>query len=372
MDNKPIVLLIGPTPPPYHGVAVATRTMLDSTLSEEFSLVHLDISDRRGIEHVNAPDLYDVILLLRQWVRLLAILITRRPRLVHVPISQSSLGFLRDSAFIWPVYLVGGGTVLHLHGGNFRAWYEACGSAMKAYVRAVVKRAARIVVLGESLRVLFNGLVSSERVVVVPNGIGWPGPASRERGFARKRRHRVLYVGTLNREKGALALLAAVPLIEAVRQDIEFIFAGPWSSTRDQREAEAFVATRGVADAVSFIGLVAGEEKCAAFESADLFVFPGLQQEGQPLVIIEAMAAGLPVLFTDRGCIRETVAGAGIEVAKDDPKDLADRIVWLVDRPDEMKRMGTTARHRYERYYTTRCFIERMCKVFVGAAGRTA
>jgi glycosyltransferase involved in cell wall biosynthesis len=368
VDKKPIVLLIGPTPPPYHGVAVATQVLLDSTLAEEFSLVHLDISDRRGIQHVNQPDLHDVVLFLRQWIRLLALLIRRRPHLVHIPVSQSSVGFVRDSAFIWPVYLAGGRVVLHLHGGNFRAWYEACGAGMKAYVRAVVKRAARMVVLGESLRGLFDGLVSSQRVAVVPNGVEWPETASRECNAARKRRFRVLYVGTLNRQKGALVLLAAVPLVEAVRQDIEFVFAGPWSNTRDQAEADAFVAKRGIADAVSFIGLVAGDEKRAAFESSDLFVFPGLQQEGQPLVVIEAMAAGLPVLFTDRGCIRETVADAGIEVARDNSNDLADRILWLFDHPEQMERMGAVARHRYEQFYAEQKFVERMRGVFTCVA----
>jgi glycosyltransferase involved in cell wall biosynthesis len=172
----------------------------------------------------------------------------------------------------------------------------------------------------------------------------------------------------LNRQKGALALLAAVPLVEAARQDIEFVLAGPWSNARDQVEAEMFVAERGLAEAVSFIGLVAGPEKRAAFECADLFVFPGLQQEGQPLVVIEAMAAGLPVLFTDRGCIRETVAEAGIEVARDDPKSLADRIIWLFEHPERMRSMGAAARSRYERLYTEQCFIERMRGIFACVA----
>jgi glycosyltransferase involved in cell wall biosynthesis len=368
VDRKPIVLLIGPTPPPYHGVAVATQVMLDSTLTKEFSLAHLDISDRRGIQHVNQPDLHDVVLFIRQWVHLLALLVRRRPHLIHLPISQTSVGFFRDSAFIWPVYLAGGRVVLHLHGGNFRAWYEACGAGMKAYVRFVINRASRMVVLGESLKGLFQGLVPSERVAVVPNGIDWPATAPCERNAARKRRYRVLYVGTLNRYKGAVALLAAVPFVEAARQDIEFAFAGPWSDARDRVAAEAFVAERGIAEAVSFVGLVSGDQKRAAFESADLFVFPGLQQEGQPLVVIEAMAAGLPVLFTDRGCIRETVADAGIEVPRDDPRGLADRIIWLFDHPEQMRHMAAAARQRYERFFTEKCFIDRMRAIFVGVA----
>ena len=63
------LLIIGPTPPPYHGVAMAIRTLLDSKLKESFTLSHLELADRRGIGHVNKPDLHDVVLFFRQWFR---------------------------------------------------------------------------------------------------------------------------------------------------------------------------------------------------------------------------------------------------------------------------------------------------------------
>ncbi len=371
-DEKRRLLLVGPTPPPYHGVAVATQALLDSTLRERFALTHLDLSDRRGIDHVDHPDLHDVVLFLRHWTRLLMILIRHRPHLVYIPISQSAVGFLRDSLFIWPSYLAGTRVVLHLHGGNFRVWYESRGRAMRAYVRSVLKLVARVIVLEESLRSLFFRLVDLGSISVVPNGVAWTQGEASTAKIPKRRRYRALYLGTVNRQKGALVLLESIPLVEEVRQDVEFIVAGPWSDARDQKAADSFVAKRGIAEAISFIGPIKGEEKQALFASADLFVFPGIQQEGQPLVVLEAMAAGTPVIFTNRGCLRETVADAGLEVEGNNSQALSERILWLLDRPDEMRRMGAAGRNRYEMFYTNDRFVERMARLFVSVVGETA
>ena len=147
------------------------------------------------------------------------------------------------------------------------------------------------------------------------------------------------------------------------------MFAGPWSHAEDKRWADQFIAQQGITEYIWFSGQVYGDEKKALFESADVFAFPGVQQEGQPLVVIEAMAAGLPVIFTDRGCLRDTVitGETGIEVPINDPHRLADRILWLLDHPDDMKAMGKRARQRYESLYTKKHHIENMIEVFASS-----
>ena len=77
------------------------------------------------------------------------------------------------------------------------------------------------------------------------------------------------------------------------------MLAGPWLNEEDRREAESFIALHGLSGHVVFTGPVSTlEHKRSIYSSADLFVFPGLQQEGQPLVVIEAMAAGLSVVVS--------------------------------------------------------------------------
>ena len=369
MFNKSTVLVIGPTPPPFHGVAVAIQTLLQSCIVEQFRVRHLDLADRRGIQYVNNPDLHDVVLFLQQWLRLVSILIRTCPTLTYLVLSQSTIGFLRDSLLIWPAYLRGSHIVLHLHGGNFRDWFLGRSWFMKVYVQTVLRRVTRVIVLGESLKCQFDGLVEKCRIVAVSNGIDWTNSGSREKLPATGSRYRILHLSTLSHLKGALVLMEAIPLVVRRRRDVEFVFAGPWSHAEDKQWAEKFIAQHDIAEYVRFSGQVDGDEKRTLFDSADLFVFPGVQQEGQPLVVIEAMAAGLPVIFTDRGCLRETVKNGetGVEVPINDPHRLADRILWLLDHPDDMKSMGRRARQRYESLYTKKHHIENMIEVFASS-----
>ncbi len=362
-DTRPAVLIVGPTPPPHHGVSIATESILHSSLADRFRLIHLDTSDRRGIQHVDHPDVHDVVLFIKQWFRMIRLLRAAPPALVYLPLSQSTIGFVRDTLFMIPAWLSGAEVMVHLHGGNFKAWYGGRARLVRSVVRRVLRRVAYAVVLGESLRGLFDGLIAPFRVAVVPNGIHWPPVRRTERRPDAARRYTVLHLSTLNRLKGATVLLAAVPLVLKVRHDVDFVLAGPWSHEADRLEAEALMLHHGLADHVVFTGPVTTlEHKRSIYSSADLFVFPGVQQEGQPLVVLEAMASGLPVLFTDRGCLRETVieGECGLEVRINDPHHLADRILWCLAHPMEMERMGHNARERFERFYTSERFVRRL------------
>lgn len=364
--KKARLLIIGPTPPPYHGVAVAISNLLMSRLTDEFDVTHLDLADRRGIAHVNKPDWYDVLLFIRQWVRLWRLLLTRRPQVVYLVISQTTVGFIRDSFWIWPSVLLGAKIVMHLHGGALREWYGTRWPMMRAYVRMVLATVNKMIILGESLRGIFSGLLPDDRVAVIPNGVDvlWEEPEREPQNGTRP--WRILHLNTLNRMKGTLVLLAAIPTVLRHRRDVAFVFAGNWSHTLHRRVAEWYIAQHRLEPYVTFTGEVTGLEKHALLRSADVFVFPGLQQEGQPLVVLEAMAAGLPIVFTNQGCLRETVINGecGVETYTEDPYDLAQRLCCLLDNPEDQRQFGRNARRRCQLFYSKDRHIDRMIQTF--------
>lgn len=371
ISRQPSLLLIGPTPPPFHGVAVAIQTLLQSDLVNQFRVTHLDLADRRGIQYVNKPDLHDVVLFVRQWLKLIGILIKVNPRVSYLVLSQSTVGFVRDSLLIWPTYLRGSHVVLHLHGGNFREWFLGRSWLMQAYVKMVLLCVTRAIVLGESLRSQFAGMIEKDRIVVVSNGIDWSDFDADRKVPSSQDRFRILHLSTLSHLKGALVLLQAIPLVVQRRKNVEFVLAGPWSHEEDRQWADDFIHQHKLENYVSFSGQVDAAEKRTLFDSADIFIFPGVQQEGQPLVVIEAMAAGMPVIFTNRGCLRDTVLDGvtGLEVAIGDSVQLAERILCLLDQPEQMKLMGRRARKRYEAMYTKERHIHQMIDVFTVSAG---
>jgi glycosyltransferase involved in cell wall biosynthesis len=233
-------------------------------------------------------------------------------------------------------------------------------------VKAVLRCVTRAIVLGESLKHQFKGLIDDKRIAVVSNGIDWLSANVSHNVPRSGSRFRILHLSTLSHLKGALVFLQAVPFVVHQRKDVEFVFAGPWSHAEDEQWADSFIRQQRLETYVLFSGQVDGAQKRTLFDSADIFVFPGVQQEGQPLVVLEAMAAGLPVIFTNRGCLRDTVPDgeAGLEVPVGDPRQLADRILWLLDHPEDIKKMGARARKRYEALYTKERHIQRMIDVF--------
>lgn len=358
---KPSLLLIGPTPPPHHGVSMAMQALLTSSLQTHFHVRHVDLADRRGIGHVDKPDLYDLWLVIKQCSQLAVLYLRDRPDLVYIAISQSTIGFLRDSIFLLPALITGRKVVVHLHGGNFRVWYEARGKAMRWVIRKVLARVSRVIVLGEAFRSLFLGLVAPGRVVVVPNGVEYPPPVPPvEPG---RERFRIVYLGTLTSLKGLFVLMNAIPLVRKNHPDTEFVLAGPWFDVHDRQAATAFIEAHHLGDHVTFTGPVTtAEQKHAILASAHVFVFPGVQQEGQPLTVLEAMSEGLPVIATDRGCLRETIVEGetGFLIPPGSAQVIADCIVCLIKDKDLRTRMAAQAIARYREHYTMERFIERM------------
>jgi glycosyltransferase involved in cell wall biosynthesis len=365
------LLIVGPTPPPVHGVSQAIGFLLQSNLSEKFNVIHLELADRRGIEFVNQPDFHDLLLFLKQWIRLNYLYLKLRPDLTYLPISQTTIGFVRDSLFLLIAIFWRSKIVLHLHSGNFRTWYRQSGNVTRWHVRFILNRIDRMIVLGNSLKSIFDGLIEPGRISVVPNGLPWTSQTDRSGGVVRfSGKVRILHLSTLTRLKGAMVLLRAIPLVLKHFKEVEFIFAGNWYRKEEREEGESIVIQEKLEPFVLFTGEVQGLEKRDLFESSDLFVFPGVQQEGQPLVVIEAMAAGLPVIYTNRGCLRETVIDGvtGLEVETNNVSDLANKIVWMLSYPEERKKMAAQSRLRYENSYTQARFEANMAEVFEKAA----
>ncbi|MEM8859061.1 MAG: glycosyltransferase family 4 protein [Chloroflexota bacterium] len=108
----------------------------------------------------------------------------------------------------------------------------------------------------------------------------------------------------------------------------------------------------GMSSQVHFLG--ARQDVPDLLDSADMFILPS-QFEGMPLVILEAMAKGLPVIATEVSGTPEAIGDAGFLLP--DPvwgeiaPILANQIRWLAEKPAVRQQMGATARKRAERYF---------------------
>ena len=367
---KSSVLIIGPTPPPAQGVAVFTLAMLRSNLRSSFRIIHLDTSDRRTLSNVGRLDFRNIVLALWHGLQLQWLILREQPDLIYMPVSTKTLGFLRDCLFLASAKLFRRRLVIHLHGGCLDSLYAKANSALRWLMRFFLGHATRAIVLGECFRQDFDGLLPRERIRVVPVGIA-PGIWEAAQEVARGReagKKQILYLGMLVESKGFWDLIRAVPYVLQETRDIEFRFVGD-TSLPEAHAAKEWVRGHSLDPYVKFLGPKWGEEKTQLLLEADIFAFPTWYPlEGQPAVVLEAMAAGLPIITTRHATIPDMLGEEGaLYVRQRDPKDIAEKLCLLLRSEDVRRKMGLINQKRFVQCYTLERFSQNMRDAFEDA-----
>ena len=178
--------------------------------------------------------------------------------------------------------------------------------------------------------------IDADRVVV--GGLGLTGlAASSSFQRAPAARPSVLVVGTLDPRKGQDVLLRALSCLP----DVRAVLVGPdqWQAGRIRALADEL----RVADRVDFRGPVSDDQLAACYREATLVCVPS-RAEGFGLVVLEAMALGVPVIASDLPAIREVAGDAAAFVPQEDPSALAAGIANLLG--DEARQQALVAAGR--------------------------
>lgn len=135
---------------------------------------------------------------------------------------------------------------------------------------------------------------------------------------------RLLYLGYLDPRKNLINILRAVPLVKSTK-NLLLTIAGP-DAYGHETALKREVKRLNIQSRVNFIGRVDGPEKLSLYRSSTLLLLPS-SGEGQPLVLGEALSAGLPIIFSKQ-CNFSFAAtcGAGIQLESNDPESIAESI----------------------------------------------
>jgi glycosyltransferase involved in cell wall biosynthesis len=354
--TKPSVILVGPLPPPIHGVTISTQRLLSSPLREKLDLRHLDTSDHRSMETVGAVDIRNVTLGLASYWDLLRLCLAKRPDAVYVPISQTALGFLRDSVYLLLPRLFGAAIVIHLRGGHFGRFYAGTNALMRWYIDLSMRCVERVIVLGQVFKPIFAAWIDDGHIDVVPNGTDLV-----IEGVAEKLRQpnrgplTVTYLSNLVPTKGIEEFVRMALDIAAAEPEVAFLVAGDWLQPNTTAERTVKGLLTGAGDRIRFLGEVRGVAKAALLARTDIYVLPTYYPfEGQPNAIVEAMAAGCAVVSTDHAAIPETVLDGetGIIVPQRDVAALTQAVRRLCRDRDALWAMAKASYARYREGYT--------------------
>ena len=342
------IVVLGPSCRTRGGVSAVIASHQAAGLGERWPLVHLET-------HGDGNRWTKLRIAVAALIRFFALVVAGRVSLVHVH-SASDASFFRKSAFIAIALAARLPVIFHLHGGGFFEFYrERCGPLRRLLVRILLHRVERIVTLSAEGARRIAGITGNARVSVIPNMVDMR--AFRSAAQPQDRDPELLFLGRLDPTKGIEELLQAAAKLRERFPRLRLVLAG----VGDLRAVEARAASLGIADAVEFPGWVVGERKQALLERASVFVLPSYV-ENMPVSVLEAMAAGLPVVATSVGAIPEVVEDgvSGVLVPPRDAQALAQAIERVLADPQRRRRMGEAGRARAERDYSVERVMPRL------------
>src|SRR3989344_5897688 len=180
---------------------------------------------------------------------------------------------------------------------------------------------------------------------------------------------KVLFVGRFVEKKGIDYLVRAFKKVLENRKDIELILIGDGS---EMPKIKKLVEDLALKENVHLKGFITPDKINAEMEKAHIFAHPSVTAQdgdtegGTPTVILEAEAAGMPILATFHADIPEQVIDkkSGLLAPERDEETLAKNLLWLIDHPEEWSKMGREGRLHIEKEYNHLIQGQRLAKIY--------
>ncbi|MEW6592320.1 MAG: glycosyltransferase family 4 protein [Candidatus Hadarchaeota archaeon] len=256
-----------------------------------------------------------------------------------------------------PVVITYHSTEYGRNGSRFGDWWEFGEVSGKEWYGGLI--ADRVTTVSHAMKNELNWLykIPPEKIDVTPNAVDPrkyqmkidPGRI-KERHGVHPLAPLVLYIGRVDYQKGPDLLLEAIPKVISHRWDVKFIFAGD-GGMRSWLEGRA--GEFGVAQNTKFLGWVPYWGYVELLNAADMVCIPS-RNEPFGIVLLEAWSTGRPVVACDVGGLGENIENFvnGIKVYPN-PDSIAWGINYLLDNPDEMKKISEGAKTSVNKFSWT-------------------
>jgi glycosyltransferase involved in cell wall biosynthesis len=239
---------------------------------------------------------------------------------------------------------------------------------LDSIVRKVLKEADAVITASSATFNESNKIVgNTEKVYLIPNGVDIKRfNPSLDGSYLRRKwgiSDHVKLVFTLRAHEpkyGIEYLLRAASLLK--RNDVIFVIGGDGSL---RAYHEQLAVDLGISERTIFVGKISQKEVPYYYAMSDIVVVPSLQ-EAFGLVVSEALACGKPVIGTKVGGIPDQIIDGynGFLVKPKDPKEIAEKILWLLEHPEEAKQMGINGRKIVEEKFNSEKRIDRLIEVY--------
>ncbi len=361
-DQSPRVLILGHLPPSRGGPATYLPTILTSSLGDRFDLRPFSIGrpPKPGVHNnfgysvlwnAGVRRMFVAIAITLRHLLLFPLELLRfRPAIVHIHTAPYWV-YWETAIYVATSKIFGIPCALQLH-HSFELFYSSCSPILRRLVLWVLRLATVFVVICTKDQQFLKQIgATGIRSTYLPNCVDVQGLQLSSGGTlparSRGQELEVLFLGGMDSKlKGLPELLKAIPTIAQRFSQVRFrLVAVPPDLVESMLPSEHL--GRCVIE-----GWVTGREKSRRLAQADLFVLP-THGEGMPIAILEAMAAGLPIVATDVAGIPDMVRHEqeGLLIPPGDVPALAAAVMRLLDSPDLREAMGRRGAERVAEEY---------------------
>jgi len=300
MRKKVLILSV---PPPFGGGEIRAK-QLSNYFSENPEFIIIENSNKsKNKSNQGKVLLSNVFINIRYIIRNVLTIIKTRPAAVYMSIPKNFIPLLKVLPVLLATKLFGGKVIGELAGRNFY-FLETKGLSYWLGLR-ILKAFNSIRVLGESVNdtLKSHGLMSN---VVIDNGVDILNQKHNAVKSIKNTSVTIGFVGALHENKGIYILVEIANLLKASNVNFTLEIAGEWGNTEDKVNIQKYIEQNDQSENIKFLGLIHNEEKWEFYKKIDVFVLPSYN-EGQPLVLIEAMGFGIPIVCSGVGAIPDTV-----------------------------------------------------------------
>jgi glycosyltransferase involved in cell wall biosynthesis len=350
------VLLVGKGPPEAGGIPAFLTATLDSPLATAHDLELCNLTDPDADEggRLSGANVRRTLRDLRRVWRSAA---GRDVVHVHTALAPTAT-CVRAGLLALAGRLRGARVLVHVHGGLVASWM--IGRLRRGIARIALAPAATVVTVCEAGRDALGELLGPDRVVLIDNGIDVAAvpDAARDGGGT----PRVVFAGLLSERKGLLELFEASRRLRASGLAHELVVAG--GNHEEGAEEEDRVRRLGD-DVAEFTGQLDRPAVLRLLASADVLCLPSWV-EAMPLVLLEAMAAGVPVVATEVGDVPRVVidGSTGRLVAPRDIDALTAALGDLLADADERARLGDAGRRHVAEHFSLERTLEALDRLY--------
>jgi glycosyltransferase involved in cell wall biosynthesis len=362
------VLIVGQTPPPFHGQSIMIQMLVDGPLKNvQTHLVRMNFSEELG--EVGRFRWKKVLHLLHVIVQVIwsrfrhGILV-----LYYPPCGPNKVPLIRDIILLLSTRWLFAKTVFHFQASGVSELIPKLPWAFRTLAMLALGKPDVAIELSD-LTVPDGSFLGAQNVVRVPNAAEDHAARFLDPRKPRKPEltRKLLYVGTVCEEKGIEVLIAAFKNLVDEGLKIQLDIVGGAQPSEYQSRIENLVRSNGLSSTVTLHGQLTGEAKWRIFAGSDIFCFPTFyQSEGFPCVLVEAMSFGMPIVSTRwRGIPSIVEHGVnGLLSPTRDVDSLRLAIKQIVEDTQLSDAMGRNSRIRFESEFHRDRHLQLMSDVF--------